>query len=211
MTHSLRQLVAYALAAACLALSACSTKVLVPPRVDLSAYESIGIVEFTSNSHADLEGFATRSFMQTVQSAQPGARILELGDERRVLQAIGQEELDFEAIRAIGEKYRVDAVMTGHLEVTDVRPRVNLSTVLKSMKVAAEVEGGLSTKLLETRTGATVWTSSARGKESVAQVSVARNGPSNLGAGDRESAYGRLVRTLVTRVTPDFWARYEKQ
>jgi hypothetical protein len=197
-----RQLSAYVLGIA-LAL-------VVPPRVDLGSYNPIGLIELSSNAKGNLQQFATQKLVETVQSAQPGTRILELGKREPILRAIEHDELDFEAIRTIGERYQVDSVLVGGLEVTDVKPKVRVSTFLTSMSARAEVAATMSVRLVETASGATVWSSSARGQESVAHVSIVSRGPADFGASDPESAYGRLVQTLVHQVTRDFRARYEK-
>lgn len=201
-----------ALATAALILSACSSpKVLVPPRVDLGSYGTIGIVVFTSNATGELNTYATRRFLQSVQSGQPGVRALELGDETRVLRAVKHESLDFEAMRAIGEKWGVDAVFAGHLDVTDVKPNVQLTTMIKSMSVRADVKATLSTRLVETKSGATVWTRGASAQAPVAHVSIVSRGPADFGATDPDQAYGKLVHSLVSRVTYDFWSHWQKQ
>ena len=42
-------------------------------------------------------------------------------------------------------------------------------------------------------------------------VSVVKRGPVNFGASDPDQAYGKLVQTLVSRVTSDFWSQWQKQ
>ena len=44
-------------------------KVLVPPRIELAAYNNIGIIEFTSNGEIWLKSHVTQNFMQRIQSA----------------------------------------------------------------------------------------------------------------------------------------------
>lgn len=204
-----RKVGVYALGAVLLLVSGCAQKVLVPPRVDLDSYPTLGIVTFTSNARGNLEEHATRKFMQAVQTAQPGVRILELGGEERVLGAIDRDELDFEAMRAIGEKWGVDAVFSGHLDVQDVKPNLDLNTLLKQMRFDAHVQAGLLTRLVETQSGATVWTRSASRRAPVAHVKVASSGPVDFGASDPEEAYGELVYALVNGVTDDFYSRWE--
>ena len=56
-----------------LAAAGCSRTILVtiPPRIDLSAHNDIGIIEFTGGSAATMGRRTTQEFIQTVQSAQP--------------------------------------------------------------------------------------------------------------------------------------------
>ncbi len=197
---------------ALLMLTACaSEKVLVPARIDLGAYPTVGIVVFSSNTRGNLEEYATQKFMQTVQAAQPGVRILELGSEERVLAAIEHDALDFEAVRAIGEKWGVQAVFTGHLDVTGVKPRLELATVIKTMSMRADVEASLRARLIEAGSGATVWTRSSSGQAPVAHVRVVARGPVDFGASDPEQAYGKLVQRLVSRVSHDFYSHWERR
>ncbi len=188
--------------------------VTVPPRVDLKAYNTIGIIEFSSNDQqADLQQFTTQRFVQTMQSSQPGVRVLELGSEERVLASVNHQELDVDAIAAIRKKYRVDALVTGDLDISQVKPKVRLSTSLtslKSLSAQANVEASLSARLIETQSGATLWTNSARETASVAHVNLASAG-GNFGAGSPEDAYGSLLQGLVTRTTHDFRPTYEQR
>ncbi len=217
MTSPRRQLSFYLLGAAVLTLLGCSSsgsnssKVLLPPRIDLRAYPLIGLIEFSSNSEGNLAQFCTQTFLQQVQSAQPGVRVLELGPEKRVLGSVQSKELDLAAIEAIGRKYRVDAILVGRLDVTDVKPKVRLSRMLTSMSVEADVSAALSAKLLETATSATVWTRSADGKAPVAHLKLVSHGPIRFGASDPEDAYGALVHGLVNQVSYDFRPRYGKR
>jgi hypothetical protein len=207
-----RQLLLYVLTAALAILPGCaSNKVLVPPRVDLGIYNTLGIIVFTSNETGNLGEYATQQFMAAVQAAQSGVRILELGSAPRVLGAVEHDELDFEAMRAIGQRWGVDAVFAGHLELEPVKPNLKLTTVVKSMSLRAEVEALLHARLVETASGATVWTSGAKGKAPVAHVSLISRGPLDLGATDPESAYGELVQALTGRATVDFYAHWKRQ
>jgi hypothetical protein len=196
----------------CLALgaAACSRapRVWVPPRVDLASYPLIGIVGFGSNATGNLEEFATQRFMQAVQHAQPGTRLLELGSETDVLAAIGRSRMDFEAVRAIGQKWGVDAVFAGALDVSNVRPRVQLGRVLESFALQADVDAALQVKLTEARTGAVVWTRASRSSAPVANVRIGSRGPIDFDARDPERAYGALTRTLIDRVADDFYGRW---
>ena len=195
-------------------LLGCVTKttVLVPPRVELVAYRSIGLVEFSSNrGETGLERLGSQELMRTVQSAQPGTRILELGPRHRVLAKIEREEFDFEAIRAIGEHYRVDAVLMGRMEFTDITPKLRISPTLESLRATAEIEAFLSARLLETESGATLWTSSARERTTVAHFQLLSSRPASFGAGDPNDAQRRLVQGLVRRITRDFRAHYERR
>ncbi len=192
-------------------LSGCASKVLMPPKISLTTYNKIGMIRFSSNAEGNLQQFASQKFLQALQSSQPGVRVLELGDENKVLRAIQHEQVDPAAIQAIGRQYGVDAVIFGRLEISSVKPKIDLSTVLTSMSAQADVDAALTARLLETESGATLWTNSVRGQQTVGHVSFVSDGDISFGARDPENAYGRLVHWLVVRATRDFRPYYEKK
>jgi hypothetical protein len=180
------------------------SKTLMPARVDLAAFQRIGLVEFSSNADGSLQTLASQDFLERLQASQPGVPVLELGNERKVLAAIGRQKLDPDAIQALGKIYNVDAVIIGNVEVTDVEPKVSVSQILTAMDVQADVEASLTTRIMDAGSGATVWTRSARSKETVGHASLDRSGGFHFGASDPEAAYGTLVGDLVYSVTQDF-------
>ena len=191
-------------------LGCAGKKVLIPPRIDLGSFERIGMIKFKSNAEGNLDQFASQKFLETIQESQPGVRVLELGDEARVLESIERDEFDFRAITEIGRMYNVDGVIIGTMEVTDVKPRVQLSTILTTLSVQADVEAAMTARLYETAGGATMWTNSAEGVETVGHVGMTPSGP-HFDASDPEDAYGQLVYGLVYNITRDFRGRWVKQ
>src|SRR5262249_43401648 len=101
-------------------------RVRIPPRIDLSRLGTLGILIFASPGHESFGAEVTREFLATVQSAQPGTPVLELGEERLVLSDLGRTTLDPDALRALGEKRHVDAVIVGTLESQRVSPKIAL-------------------------------------------------------------------------------------
>ena len=184
--------------------------VTVPPNIDLRTYENIGIIEFSSNANSQLQQYTSQTFIRTIQSSQPGVRILELGNAEQVLKSVQHHQLNLEAIQAIGKKYNVEALISGHMDITDMKPNVKLSTVLSSMSVKADVEASLIARLYETESGATIWTDSARGKKEVAHVNMVSNGAASFDVSDPESAYGKLANWLVQRITQGFRETYKR-
>jgi hypothetical protein len=182
---------------------------MIPPRVNLALYDTVGIIELSSNAKGSLGQFATQTLMEEIQSAQPGVLILELGVEDQVLGSVGHDRLNWEAIKALGQTFEIGAILVGRLQVTDVKPNVRVSTSLTSLSAQADVEARLSLRLLETGTGATVWTGTARRKERVAHLDVISRGPADFGASDVDSAYARLAESLAREVASDFQPRYE--
>jgi hypothetical protein len=192
-------------------LSGCShtEQVLVPPQMDLSPYRIIGIIEFSSNREAKLKQYVTQNYLQTVQNAQPQVRFLELGSQDLVLSKVSRKQLDYEAIKSIGRRYNVDAIIFGNLNLSEPKPKVNLSSTWQSLKVGADVEASLIAKLWETDSGVIRWTNSTQGKDSVAHLSASTGGNFHFGATDPAEAYGRLIPQLVYANTTDFRSHYE--
>lgn len=211
MNRIIRQIGLHVLATIFALLLGCGPKVMVPPKIDLQVYENVGMIEFTSNAKGNLQQFVTLKFLEKIQSAQPGLHVLELGTKESVLNSVQYDQLDFKALQKIGKDYNVDAIIMGHLDITDVKPKVHLSTLITSMHVQAEVEAALSAKLFETGNGATLWTNSTRGKETVANVTMIANGPAHFDARDPENAYGKLAEGLVKKITKDFRVRYVRK
>ena len=191
--------------------SGCSRteKILIPPKMDLRSYGTIGIIEFSTNAESDLKQYATQEYIQTVQAAQPGVRVLELGRKEHVLKKVGQGRLDPEAVRAIGAAYKLDVLVFGQLSVSDPKPNVRLSSTWESLQAGADIEAALLTKLWETASGATLWTKSSRRTQSVARLKADTSGNIKIGASDPKDAYSKLVPDLVYANTTDFRSHYE--
>jgi hypothetical protein len=192
-------------------LAGCSSKrVLMPPRMDLTDYYRIGLVTFTiENAKGSLHELATERFLADVLDGQPGIEVIELGDAERVLAEIGESELGARAAQRIGDAHGIPAVFFGHLEVSDVKPRGQL-TGLALPHLEANVTVDLRVRLLTTEAGGTVWSNSARATESVGQVGFDGSMP-YFSAEDPEEAYGRLVDYLVHEVSFDFRPYWVKQ
>lgn len=210
MRSACRSVSAYLICAG-LVLAACSSKVLVPPRLDLSPWPTIGIIEFQHPSDPALGRLATREFIEMVQAAQPGSRILELGSEAHVLAQIRSEELDFDALEAIGKRFDVDALFVGDLDITGARPSLRVGSALTSMKARADVTGFLTGRLLETRSGATVWSRSSKASANLARVKIAKDQLPSFGATDPSQVVEALVPQLVYHLRHDFYASWQRQ
>lgn len=203
-----RKMVLTLLVAALVSVACSSSKVLVPPRVDLRDYGTIGLVSISSAPEQALGQMASEELLTCIQAAQPGVPVLELGDEAKLLAEVGRPSIDPETIQAIGKAYKVDAVVFGTLTAKEVQPRISLDTAAGAVQAKAEVEGNLVARLCDVRNGATLWTRTAAAREPVAQVRVGRGGVAG-GGGGKSEAHGRLVQSLVARVTDDFWSHWE--
>ena len=205
------KIIAVALTITLALLLGCShtEKIRVPPRVQLSAYNYIGVIQFSTNAEDNLKPYVTQNFIQNLQSAQPGTRIIELGSEAQLLQSMNRKKLDLETIKLIGNKYNVDAVIFGHLEISELKPSVKVFTVSESLKAKAHIEALLSARLLETGNGATLWTNATSRQTQVARINLSKGGLIGFGVSDPKEKYGKLVPQLVYANTTDFRHRYE--
>ena len=190
---------------------ASKTKVVrapVPPRVDLRAYPTVGLVSFSSNAKGELDRLGTERFLRAVQDAQPGTRVIELGSEAQVLASVGRQAWDATALRALRESRGVDVILLGRLDVERVKPEFELSTVIKKLSVRSDVNTSLSVKLMETGTGATMWTDAGQLTATVSHASFNNRGEGHFGATDPDAAYGEMIDGLVWQVTDDFRTHY---
>ncbi len=183
-------------------------KVLVSPIIDLKAYRTIGVIDFSITAESDLREYVTQHYIQAVQSAQPGVRLLELGSEEHVLKTVSRKQLDLAAIKSIGSAYHVDALIFGHFSASEPKPNVRLSSTWQSMHAGAIVEASLISKLWETDSGVTLWTNSTLKKEPVASLKADTSGNIEFGASDPKETYGNLVPELVYANTTDFRPYY---
>jgi hypothetical protein len=184
----------------------CSHTVIVPvpPRMDLKSYGTLGIVEFASNSDPAINAHATRQFQQHIQAAQPGTPFLDLGNREAVLAAVNGRQLDVDALKKIGEKYGVAAIFLGDITYSEPKTDIKVKDLTKlEGGVRTEVRGDISSRLVDTRTGASVWSSSAWAKRQTSGLSLsADQGVS--GGMSNENPRAEMVPALVYHLTKDF-------
>lgn len=185
------------------ALGGCCKRVMMAPAVDLKQNEVVGIIEFDMNEQGRLGAYATQKFLQAITRDQPGIEIVELGKEADVLAAVGEKAMTPDAVKAIGEKYDLRSLFIGHIEVSDVTPRIELGIVFPHVSASADVEAMMTARLVKTSNAATVWSGAGTDKRSVGQVTVFK-GFFSFDAEDPERAYGELVKGLVYKTTRDF-------
>lgn len=200
------------LTALVLVLPACggSTWVQIPPSVDLTRHEILGVIEFESTSEGELPAYTTRSFIEQMRSDQGMIRIVELGPEPELLASLGLSRLDRDAFRVIAEEHGLTTVVAGRLDISSVRPAVRISPNLSNISAAADVDATLSVRMIEASSGASIWSRSAEATQRVGAVSVL-GGHFDFDADDPERAYGDLVRALVEATTTDFKVTWERQ
>jgi hypothetical protein len=183
--------------------------VTVPPRVDLKVFPTIGLIEFDAQPPGELGPDATQMFLGNLQAAQPGVAVLELGSRDKVLRDVGMANLDSLAVRAIGEKYGVAAVLSGSVELSEVQPDVKLSSDLSALTAQAKIGGKMSGKLWDTANGATIWTNSSWGSWPVAKISLTEGGVGSFSYRDLSEKRNQILMSLITALNGDFWSTYE--
>jgi hypothetical protein len=187
-------------------LAGCARTVLVPvpPRVDLRSLGTLGLVEFESNAGPALEARATRDFQARIHGAQPGTRLVELGSRQAVLAAVGARQFDAEALRRIGAKYGVDAVFVGEVAYSDPKTSVKIKDLSRLEGGARTViRADMSARLLETRSGASVWSSGSWATRQVGRVSVSPE-RGVTGAVQSDDPREDMLSALLLHLTDDF-------
>ena len=191
----------------------CSRTILVPvpPRMDLKSYGTLGIIEFASNSDPAISNYATQQFQEHVQVAYPGTPILELGNRETVLAAVGATQFDADAITKIGKKYGVTAVFLGDLVYSEPKTDIRV-TDIKRLEggVRTEIRGDMSTKLMETQSGASVWSSSTWEKRQIGSVSLSTRRGVSATVGDSNPRKD-MVPALILHLTQDFRPKLVRQ
>ena len=184
--------------------------VMVPPRIDLTQHEMIGVIDFKTTQKGELGPLVTRRFTEAARQDQGLVRIVGFGSEKEVLRSIDGERLSQEVLQALGRERGVRTILIGELVVSDIRPDLRLTSGLRSGSLSAKVDATLAVELIETATGASIWSSSARATRSVGHISVFKGGEFAFDAEDPEQAYGGLVDSLVAAVTRDFRATWQQ-
>src|SRR5439155_20741043 len=109
----------------------------------------------------------------------------------------------------LGTQRDVAAVFAGHLKVTNPRGTGGLAGLV-TPHLEATVKVELAVRLLSTRSGATLWRSSAWATERVGHVALV-GGQLDFSAKDPKQAYGPLVNTLIRLVTQDMRSTWQQQ
>jgi hypothetical protein len=193
-----------------LVLSACSSKyAAVPARLDLAPYGRIAVVAFsTEQANSAMSTLATQRFAEALLASQSGIELLELDAADSSLRRFAANGDGAALAQALGRDRDVPAVFVGQLKVSGVKPRGSLSA--SGMNVRAAVSAELTVRLLSTKTGGTVWRSSAAANGTVGRLAMSGSLPS-IAMRDKEEAYGEVVGELVTNVTRDLRPTWVKQ
>jgi hypothetical protein len=193
-----------------LALSGCAAHYTqVPARLSLAPYGRVALVTFMDESNSAMSQLATQRFSEALLASQSGIELLELGNADPKLKALASASDAAPLAQALGREKDVPAVFIGLLKVSGVKPRGRLNAT--GLAVGGAVTGELTVRLLSTRTGGTVWRSSALANGTVGRATVSRGGLPSVALRDQDEAYGEIVGSLVADVTRDLRPTWVKQ
>jgi hypothetical protein len=194
-----------------LALSACAAHYAqVPPRLDLAPYGRVALVTFRAErSDPGLTESATQRFAEQLLAGQSGIELIEIAAADSALRGLPPDADGAALAQALGRTRNVPAVFVGRLTMSEVKPRGRLSAG-GSVDVQAGVSAQLTVQLVSTRTGGTMWRSSANAASSLGSVGFSRGGTA-VAMRDPDEAYGEVVQSLVTDVTRDLRPTWVKQ
>ncbi len=209
IARNLSRLLPLALLLAGLSAGCAGKRVLVPPRLDLQPYGKVGLVTFTvENAKGSLHELATQRFAEEVLAGQSGIELLEVGNTDSLVKRVGETQFGPGSAQALGQERDVPAVFVGHLKVSNVKPSGGIGIGVPFVQATVSVE--LLVRLINTKTGGTLWRSSAAASEKVGSVALVGGVP-NFSAKNPNDAYGRLVNQLVWSVTYDLRPTWRKQ
>jgi hypothetical protein len=90
-----------------------------------------------------------------------------------------------------------------------MNPDIHISPSLDSLSASAKVNADLSAKILETATGATVWSNGAHGRWSMGGLRYSAGNLSNLHYEAPDEQYRKMILDLASVATNDFRPTYE--
>lgn len=188
----------------------CAPKVMVPPKLDLKAYEVVGVVEFESNSQGNLSHYVTQRFIEAISEDQPEVKLIELGTVAEVLEGLGMTSMGPDALAEIGKRYDIRTLITGNINFSEPSTDIHSFSGLTSMGVEVKVSSIMTVKLRDTESGATLWTGSGRAEREIADAGFS-GGYFSFNSENPDKAYGKLTDKLVKEVSKDFRVSYVRQ
>jgi len=194
-----------------LALPACAARYAqVPPRLDLVPYGRVALVTFSAERADDRLGeTATQRFAEALLANQSGVELLEIGSADSALRGLPRDVDGATLARALGRSRDVPAVFVGRLTMSEVKPKGHLGAGGR-VDVGAGVSAQLTVQLVSTRSGGTMWRSSAAANRTLGRMGLG-DGVPTVAVRDPDEAYGEMVRSLVADVTRDLRPTWVKQ
>ena len=118
---------------------------------------------------------------------------------------------DGTTLQGLGKRHGAQTILVGALDISDIRPNLSIANTLRSGSLTANVDATLTVDLVETETGASIWSASARTSRTIGQISMFDGKHFKFDAEDPEQAYGELIDALVGQVTSDFQASWVRR
>lgn len=186
----------------------CGPRVMLPPEIDLTPYERVGLISFSiENAEGHLDKIATQRFLQEITWFQKGVQVIELGTLDEVLGKVKAKTLDQDAVKVIGEQFGVTSFFYGKIIVSDVKPQIDLAALVKSLRVRAQFDISITSRLFSTETGATLWTDSADREGTLAFMSMDQSRIPYFDLRDQDRTYKEFIERLIRDLTRDFRPR----
>ncbi len=182
----------------------CAPRAMVPPKINLKHYEVLGIIEFRSPDDEELGHYVTERFIEAIRRDQELVRIIELGSEADILKAVGHDRLDKAAFKAIGEEHEVSTIIAGGIVVSYIPADITLTPGFGSLSVEAELEGTLDAQMVETSTGASIWSDSVNETKRAGDVSIFGGKDLAFDLENPNKTYNKLLDDLIEKATRDF-------
>lgn len=189
----------------------CAPKILVPPRISLPDYGSIGLIEFQTDADGEMGSYATQIFLQNLLDAQQDAAIIELGTPAFINtdNPVSVLNLSRDNYLSLNADFGTGAVFSGYLQVSQVKPKVDLMPWSFSVKGVIQVR--LQVKLIEISSGKTLWSWIEEGEDTVSGLTIISEGPVIFEAGSADETFGPLVRSMIWSATQDFREHYVRR
>lgn len=175
-----------------------------PPLIDLKEHEVIGVIEFKAKDDEELGKYITRKFIDAIRKDQGVVSIIELGPEVSALQEVGRHKLDADAFKALGDKHKIRTIFYGEIEVANVMPDVSITPGLDFIKVEAEVEAVINAQMIESATGASLWSGSGRAVEKIGGIDFSGGSIVGFDAENPHKTYKKLFNNAIKEVTKEF-------
>jgi hypothetical protein len=188
-----------------LLLFCCGPVVLIPPEIDLIPFERVGLISFSlENAVGGIDEIATQRFLQEITFHQQGVQLIELGTMKDVLAKIDKATLDPEAVSDIGEEFGITSFFYGKITVSDVRPKIDIAALVRSLRVQAVFNMSATARFVSTETGATLWTDSVYREDSLAYLSMGEGQVPYFDLREQQDVYREIIEQLIHALTEDF-------
>jgi hypothetical protein len=190
---------------ALLAFVSCGPLVWFPPEIDLIPLAQIGYISFQmENAEGPLQEWADQLFVREILRSHQEVELIEMGNRSDVLEKTGISRFDPETARRIGSEYGVSAFFIGKILVSEVKPQISISSLVKSLRARISFTITLSSRLIATDKGSTLWTDSVTRRETLAYVHLSEGMVPFFTVRDQDKVYRRILDRMVFDLTRDF-------